>query len=223
MLAKLLSVCRRHVARTTVVVVGIEIALAVIIWYAGGGRATFQALNNYIFLCLSVVIASLAAIGSIFASMSAHDSLTLTQKSLELARATQRPFLTARTSSIRLNDDHGEVFLVVTNTGSLPADRVFVEMTLWTLDSKAHERVLGAIKQDNAIYFPQANHKMLITVTKQPLKLIREEKTGVRLTMKYQHKLGDESFETITTWNIAKETGSSNYSFKLDPQKSHWS
>jgi hypothetical protein len=223
MLTKLLSACRRHIGRTVVVVVLVELALAAAIWYWGGGKEAFQTLSNYAFLCASVVIASIAAITSTFASMSAHDSLTLTQKSLDLSRSTQRPFLTARTSSVRLNDDYGEVFLVVTNTGSLPADKVSVEMTLWTLDSKAKERILGTIKQDNAIYFPQANHKLLITATKQSLKLIREEKTGVQLTIKYQHKLGGENFETITTWNISKEAGSNNYSFKLDPQKSHWS
>jgi len=224
MLTNLLAKCRRHVGRTIVVVVGVELALAVLIWYFGGGKATFQTLSNYAFLCASVVIASVAAIGSTFASMSAHDSLTLTQDSLELTRASQRPFLTATNTGVRLERDRGEVWLIVTNTGSLPADKVSVDMALWTLESKdSSEHILGRTGKDDTILFPRTNNKFGLKVTEKTLELVRGEKTGVRLTMKYQHKLERKRCETILVWDIFKEPEADKYYFRLDPTKSSWS
>jgi len=100
-----------------IVVVG-EISLACLIWFSGewflaGSRETFGPLNSYIFIWLSIVIATIAALNTVMASL-------IASKSLELSRATTRPSLTLQEADIIAPETL--VRLVVKNTGTLPAE-----------------------------------------------------------------------------------------------------
>ncbi len=106
-----------------IVVVG-EVILACLIWlsgdwFFGGSRQTFGPLNSYIFIWFSIVIATIAALNSVRAS-------DVASKSLELTRATQRPFLTL--AKAEYNPHGPEVILYICNTGALPGDEVLVEI-----------------------------------------------------------------------------------------------
>lgn len=99
-----------------IVVVG-EVILACLIWlsgdwFFGGSRQTFGPLNSYIFIWLSIVIATIAALNSMKAS-------DVASKSLELTRATQRPFLSI--TSI-VHQPPKTVEIIFCNTGALPSD-----------------------------------------------------------------------------------------------------
>ena len=87
---RLIEWCRRHIIRTNLIVLGVEVIAACLIWFKFGGTQTFGPLNTYVIVCLSVVIASIAALNSMFASVTAHDSFTVTRQSLESTRESLR-------------------------------------------------------------------------------------------------------------------------------------
>ena len=105
---------KRHwlivIMNSAVLVIGI--LFSCLIWILGGGRVTFGPLNSYFFVCFSIVIATMAALNAGISSIVAS-------KSLELTRATARPFLTI--TSI-VYQPPNIVILTICNTGAFPPD-----------------------------------------------------------------------------------------------------
>lgn len=224
---KLIEWCRHNVIPTTLIVLGVEVIVACLIWFIFGGRQTFGPLNTYVIVCLSVVIASIAALNSMFASISARDSLTATRESLELTRNTTIPFLTLSSyyviSPTQSGDANMEIELVIKNTGSLPADSVSVETSLLASDvTNGSERQLqtdGLV--DGAIYFPAIEEHLHIVPTPNTVQLILDEKTTIRIIINYQHRLAKEDYETVLSYRIFR-TPDGKYLFKPVPKESHW-
>lgn len=71
---------------------------------------------------LAIIIAAIAAVAAL-------ESLRATRESLELTRATQRPFLTYKNFELKLTSDNSATILtVICNTGVYPADSVSVSI-----------------------------------------------------------------------------------------------
>jgi hypothetical protein len=133
--------CRRHIIRTNLALIGIEVGVAFLVWFIFDGRQTFGPLNTYVIVCLSVVVASIAALNSMFASVSAHDSLVTTQESLELTRATQRPFLSLYPEPRPVISETNKALIEfkIQNSGSLPASDVKAELTFYDKNDEVTE------------------------------------------------------------------------------------
>ncbi|MBA7696497.1 hypothetical protein ES703_105146 [subsurface metagenome] len=132
--------CRRHIIRTNLALIGIEIAVACLVWFIFDGRQTFGPLNTYAIVCLSVVVASIAALNSMFASVSAHDSLVTTQESLELTRNSIRPFLYAfGPIDPKTSKSHVKFTFTIHNSGSLPANDVKTDIQFFDKDEEVTE------------------------------------------------------------------------------------
>ena len=130
--ASWLGWCRRHVIITNLLVWTLELCAAVLVWLFADVSNAFPTAGTYIFFWLTLFAAFTAALNSVFASMSAHDSLTITNRGLELTRATQRPFLNSSEPTAifsQSGSDEGQlqyILFQIANTGVFPADGVTV-------------------------------------------------------------------------------------------------
>jgi len=100
---------KKNIILTNVIIFVFIVIVAVIIWLSGdwlyaGSRETFGPLNSYIFVWISILIASIAATNTVIASIMTRDSLRITEDSLELTRAIQRPFLNIDRATLFFGD-----------------------------------------------------------------------------------------------------------------------
>ncbi len=141
-----MKLLRRHVVISNLLCLFIESVLATLIWFSGewffgGSVETFGPLHSYGFIWLSIVIASIAALNSIFSTTISSD--------------THRPFLSKEgivdvipgTNSVTLR-------FTVTNTGSLPADVANTQIRFFAENEE--------IKEDNesTIYHIEVDPKI---------------------------------------------------------------
>ena len=227
MLTKLQGQIRRHIILTNATIIMLEIIVATMVWYFGGAEKAFQTVSNYVFLCASVVIASVAAVNSILASVTAHDSLMLTRDSLELTRATQRPFLAMINTKIIFAQTKSRVEIIVTNTGSLPANAVSIEMTLLRIEDLDREIQLGSVLLNDSVEFPQTNHLVALTIPDAAFELYRTlaraGKLRTRLIMKYHHPITGEILESVFVLDIVHIQETEEYYFRPNTTLSSWS
>lgn len=109
---------RNHIPWTNVILVTVEVALASLIWFSGawffaGSRETFGPLNSYIFIWLSIIIATVAVINSVFATT--------------LANETQRPWLYmigGKITATEKGNKYTVLPFILRNSGSLPATNI---------------------------------------------------------------------------------------------------
>ncbi len=155
--------CRRHIIRTNLALIGIEIVVACLVWFIFDGRQTFGPLNTYIIVCLSVVVASIAALNSMFASVSAHDSLVTTQESLELTRNSIRPFLYMDGSiGLKQVGQYMTLEFNIKNSGSLPGEGVNTDIAFFGKDEEVTEENLSSkyvpatVEATSSILFPNS-------------------------------------------------------------------
>jgi len=130
MLRKLIEWYKRNIIIAIFTVLIIEAIIAYLFWSLGGSRQTFGPLSSYGLIWLSIAIASIAAITSVFSSISTRDSLAVTRQSLELTRATTRPFLTFRKVDffMSLPESEPRLQILICNLGSLPATEILVRI-----------------------------------------------------------------------------------------------
>ncbi|MDH5364544.1 MAG: hypothetical protein OEW82_05195 [Dehalococcoidia bacterium] len=169
---------------------------------------------------------SLAFISIIVATFFASRSLVLTSKSLELTRATTRPFLTLSGYKVILPSSRVdmEIVLLIRNTGSLPADSVSIDVILAAVnDADETERQLEKYELvKNAIYFPTIDETLHVVPSSDISKLILDEKAKIRIIMNYQHRLVKENCQTVLSYKIFKAV-EGNYLFRPLPKESSWS
>lgn len=217
MLIQLEQQIRRHIIITNGVIIVLEIIIAALVWYFSGAKTAFQTTSNYTFLCASVVIASVAAVNSILASVIAHDSLKLTQDSLELTRATQRPFLTPTNLIITFAQTKSNLKAIVSNTGTLPAKNVSIDMTLHKIESADREIQVGNVRMVVSIAFPQTNHLLALTISDEVLEqyrtLAREGKLRTRVTTTYHHSMTGEIFQNVFVYDVSYVIATQEYYF----------
>lgn len=140
MSGKLIEWCKHNVIPTTLIVLGVEVIVACLIWFIFGGRQTFGPLNTYVIVCSSVVIASIAALNSMFASISARDSLVTTRQSLELTRKMIRPFLSSSdVIPVSRIGNNVTLTLKITNSGSLPSNDTHADIDFFDEDEEVTE------------------------------------------------------------------------------------
>jgi len=142
---------RRHIILTNLVLIGIEISVACLVWFIFEGRQTFGPLNTYVIVCLSVVIASIAALNSLLASSIASD--------------TQRPFIyTADSINVKRVGDQIRLIFNIYNSGSLPGKDVNTDITFFDKDEEITEENLSSkyesevVKSESSILFPNSKH-----------------------------------------------------------------
>jgi hypothetical protein len=204
-----------------------------IIWIFGGGRETFGPLNSYIFIWLSIVIASTAALNSAVASV-------IASKALELTRATTRPFLTYLVGGIVLDEGNKVAFLriVVSNKGNLPAENPFLQILQVTHRSEAgeptgtqelrnsipepsklRELLKDKKKMPDATFFPDETRQSTITFGPDMLREYQQSKcVAIAVVISYQSM--QREYETIRWFLDDKE--SPEVRFKPIPEKDYF-
>jgi hypothetical protein len=197
---------RKHVIWTNILICVIEVGLAVIIWLSGewffaGSVETFGPLNNYGFIWLSIVIATIAAINAIFASI--------------MASETQRPFVAMPDDDISIKREKDNIFIPysIKNFGNLPAQDVELEMQFFVTGeniskdnvSKTYPKLQLLSKLP--IIFPnnsyQAEYIIKNELNSELLTNIAEGNVSFRLRIKY-NGLGKKHI-TIQTIQISKK------------------
>ena len=124
---------RNHIIWTNIIFITVEVILASIIWFSGawffaGSRETFGPLNSYIFIWLSIIIATMAVINSIVA--------------ITLANETQRPWLYmigGKVTPYERNHRYTVLPFILSNSGSLPATNVDSHIDFFANDEEITE------------------------------------------------------------------------------------
>ena len=194
--SKVFPVPLRHWLELIAIVWGVGGVFSCIIWFFGGGKETFWSPISYIFVCISILIAITAAWSSIIASI-------ITSKSLELTRATTRPFLTFSevnfyTVWTALHKGPA-VKLVLRNTGSLPAKEVSAELELFQLEKKEDtgerpifyqyndRKIIFHHKSNLSIYFPGEESPVSFFLKPEIWnEIVTSRKTLMEIKIKYQ-------------------------------------
>ena len=191
-----------------IVVVG-EIILACLIWlsgdwFFGGSRQTFGPLNSYIFIWFSIVIATIAALDSVRAS-------DVASKSLELTRATQRPFLNVLGITVIWSRNDGSptpvnYFVIhISNTGIFPANQVSVVLNVSKTDSDNQKHLFVVEREIPSICFPNEEIVNLIfreAEEKEKLTVALQGKLKVQIEISYQNKLTQKIHKTIRSYLV---------------------
>ncbi len=193
--------CKRHILRTNGIVIGLVVIFAVLIWKSGdwflpGSVITFGPLHNYVFIWISILIASVAALNSILASLIARDS--------------QRPFLNVSRIHINWSKLEGSPttiinFLIgVDNTGNFPADEVSILFNVrkGEGDSEQHQFLM---REESPIYFPNENKPNLhFSEPDDKEKLVVEQggRLQVQIKISYKNKLTHSSHKTFRSYRV---------------------
>lgn len=190
-----------------IIVVVAEVILAFLIWFSGdwffaGSRETFGPLNSYIFIWFSIAIATIAALNSARASVVAS-------KSLELSRATTRPFLNVVGISVIWARNDGSptpvnYFVIhIGNTGIFPADHVSVVLNVSKTNSDNQKHLFVVEGEIPSICFPGEEINNLIfreTKEKEQLSVANQDKLKVIIKISYQNKLTHQFHKTIRSY-----------------------
>ena len=205
---RIIECFRRNWLITNIIIVLGEIIIACLIWLSGdwflaGSRETFGPLNSYIFIWLSIVIATVAAFNTVRASL-------IASKSLELSRATTRPFLNVvgGISVIWSRNDGSPTpvnyFVIhVGNTGIFPADHVSVVLNVSKTNSDNQKHLFVVEGEIPSICFPGEGINNLIfreTKEKEQLTLANQDKLKVIIEISYQNKLTHQFHKTIRSY-----------------------
>lgn len=212
---RLIRWCRRHIIRTNLIILGVEVIAACLIWFIWSGTQDFPTLTSYVIICFSVVIASIAALNSMFASVAAHDSFITTSESLELTRKMIRPFLyTAGSIDVKRVGNHITLVFAIQNSGSLPANDVKTDIQFFDKDEEITEENLSSKyaplpeESISPILFPNSTiYRNYVLNLKEANDLelftaLKEGKTECRVQTKYA-SLGIR-YLTIQTIKLAK-------------------
>ncbi|MFC1926790.1 hypothetical protein ACFLWV_03470 [Chloroflexota bacterium] len=132
-ITKFINLYKNNIIFALLITLILEAVIAYLAWSLGGRRQTFGPLSSYGLICLSIAIASIAAITSVFSSIATRDSLAVTRKSLELTSGMIRPFVTVTVNEGTPGVNSSGVTVpaisfTITNTGNLPAEKT--DMTI---------------------------------------------------------------------------------------------
>lgn len=194
--------------------------LAYLIWIFGGGRVTFGPLNSYFFIWLSIIIAITAALNTIIASIIARNSLRVTQRSLELTRATTRPFFTL--TKAEYNPHGPEVVLYICNTGALPGNKVLVEIFfLRQIGDKLP--ITGAIEYPLPSIFP--NEEKILAAVSNP-GMVNYINSGAEarifVTIKYRSIEKECNTRRMFRWPTGREARQHHLRLEVLEENNYW-
>lgn len=224
---------RKHIIRTNILLIAVEVILASIIWFSGdwffaGSEETFGTLHGYIFLWIALIIATIAALNSIFASVSAHDSFVTTTASLELTRVTTRPFLNVQLSlTKRMSLDRAIFTTEIENTGNLPADKVTVDCS-WYIEESGNVKKcsLELEKPSQSTVFPADKaHCTYLVKGKENVDNLTHKGSRVKVTVNYQNKLTGQRQNTRRTFRIGFASAATSFDTAqaiVIPEEDYW-
>ena len=178
--------------------------LSWLIWTLGGGRETFGPLSSYIFISLSLIIATAAAASSAISSMIASSSLKLT-------RATQRPFLNKRQFYVDWSSTDGKQTSVnyfcfgYYNKGAFPADQVSVLMKISKKETDDKQYLFAASEGTPSLCFPNeeiVDLRFTEVDDKEKLVVDLKDELIVRIEIEYKNKLTQETYKTNRSYLV---------------------
>ena len=161
----------------------------------GGGIPLAISSGIIAFLAYSSIVAALYAI---FVSM----------KSLQLTRATQRPFLNVTRISVHWSGDSvhpsplNYIFIGISNTGNFPADNVSFLFNVWRSKNK-RKHLLQMEAADTSIYFPNVdNPNLMFREASKKNRLIANlgDKIRVQIEIGYYNKLTKTTHKTVRSY-----------------------
>lgn len=199
---------RNHIGWTNVILVTVEVALASLIWFSGacffaGSRETFGPLNSYIFIWLSIIIATMAVINSVFATT--------------LANETQRPWLYMIGGNITATErDNRYTVLpfILCNSGPLPATNIdshidfFANEEEITEDNESRVFKVATSGEETPMLLPNDTYTEEFVLDNQNpndgqlLDCIKQGKTKVRFRISYESL--SRKHLTIQTYRLSK-------------------
>jgi len=221
---------RQHVIPSNLLLIVVEILIAILVWYSGdwffsGSEETFGTLHSYIFIWTTVIIASTASLNSIFASLSAHDSLTVTRNSLELTRGAIRPFMTViEYKEEPFKTDSGQIlpaiWLTLTNSGGLPADNIYAAIKLVEVESGGNLNTLKEQDKPLGVLFPSQKYNVAQIINAEHVSLFNEGKTRIYIDIRY--KVGENPFYTIQAYSIGSRIPNTERVLTVIPEEQSW-
>ena len=137
-------------------------------------------------------------------------AIWISVQALNLAKATQRPFLTVvrepEEPKIIVDAGNPRVILHIQNTGNLPADRVSI---LCGLRTSAHKEVVVKLKHspsdlEPSIYFPGVNVDHTYYMCKEKSNELFEGEYSVVIDIKYDNKVARKKCSTVRTFDYEK-------------------
>ena len=215
---------RNHIIWTNVILITTEVALASIIWFSGawffaGSRETFGPLNSYIFIWLSIIIATMAVINSTFATT--------------LANETQRPWLYiigGKVTAYERNNRYTVLPFILSNSGSLPATNVYCNIDFFaneekiTEDNKSRVFEVAVKGEETPMLLPNGTYteEYVLDIQnpndRQLLDCIKQGKTKVRFCISYESL--SRKHLTIQTYELFQRKWEENLAFiPIAPQK----
>lgn len=191
----------------TGVIIGLPLGIIIPIWGVEVGL-----------IYVTIVIATIAA-------RTAIRSMRLTRDSLELARATTRPFLTVTDFYLILEkQDEALIRITVCNTGIYPADNVFLDFNLFTKGQYVEENSLSGLTGEG-LFFPSEKTAFTLPVVKdENVDLVKNSRTKLRVIMDYEYKLTRTKHKTFQEFRLVKvkDIPGKHFRLDLDKEKSYW-
>lgn len=173
----------------------------------------------------SLIIVSIAAIFAGISARLASRSLEKTGESLKLTRATTRPFLNV--SKPKSIVTQSSMKLVISNTGSLPADKVEILCTLCTMENEdIKEYKLTPWKEEApSIYFPGDEVGPTYLWSPKEYDFVDDEtrkKMRIRVMIDYRNKLTQKTHRTKRMFMATQ--GNTQYVYQLIPipEEDYW-
>jgi len=208
------SLTKNHAPPVLAIYIGIT---AAVIWFA-------VHLGNTVGLGIAFAFISIV-IATFFASR----SLRMTSQSLELTRATQRPFLNLSRIDVvwrenAIHDSHLQYFIIdINNTGSLPADNVSLRCIVWKTRSKV-KHVLDSEVSNASICFPNEEIQNLrFSDTNQKKRLVAKVggKIQVRIEIDYDDKSTNTAHKTVRSY-LTEYNPTARHEPTPIPHIDHW-
>jgi hypothetical protein len=205
--------CRSNPARTTIIVIVVEIVAATLLWIVGDLAEDYTNISSYILFWVVVLFASIAAVGSVLASMSAQDSLDATNKGLELTRASMRPFLNVMLTLAKdFNRNRAYLYAEIENTGDFPADGTSVKCEWYIQGNETIEtQRLQAEKEFPSVIFPGVKTGPTFLLEEAQVDRIGTPDSRVCISVSYKNKLTGKPHETRRTFRFVYAVGHTTF------------
>jgi len=164
-------------------------------WDTHGPEVTMTRISLFIAVIVAIVALS---------------SLKMTRDSLELSRATQRPFMNVTGISVILSKNDGSPtsvkYLVVhiSNQGIFPADQISVVLNVSKINSNNQNHLFVVQGEIPSICFPGKDISNLIfkeTEEKEKLTVAAQGKLKVKIEINYKNKLTQKSHRTTQSYS----------------------
>lgn len=175
------------------------------------------------------VALSFAFLSIIVATSFSSKSLRTANKSLELTRDTQRPFLNVVTAdsepdvpAMLYDNNYFRITLQVKNTGNLPADEVSISCFLYTQNEIENNNPLEHAEYSPSIYFPQDTIAHTFRIKNERLVECQAAKSSLLINMKYMNKITERLHKTKRYFDYQQLSSTPNYPIHSSDDRDYW-